>query len=86
MSVLAYAWVLPLLPLAAFVVVIATGRRLPRAVAPALGITTMGIVFAASLAILWSTAHARSSRRMCRGFARSGSRSVSASSPTRSRR
>ena len=29
MSLLAYAWVLPLLPLAVFVVVLATGRRLP---------------------------------------------------------
>ena len=57
MSLLAYAWMLPVLPLLAFGVVIATGRRLPRAVAPAAGISTMTVVFAASCGILWATAH-----------------------------
>ena len=57
MSLLAYSWTLPLLPLLAFGLVIATGRRLPRAVAPAAGIATMAVVFAASCAILWATAH-----------------------------
>jgi NADH-quinone oxidoreductase subunit L len=54
MSLLAYAWVLPLLPLAAFVVIIGTGRKLPRMAAPALGIAAMGSVFAASLAYLFA--------------------------------
>ncbi len=54
MSMLAYSWALPLLPLAAFVVIIATGRKLPRMAAPGLGIAAMGAVFAASLAYLFA--------------------------------
>jgi NADH-quinone oxidoreductase subunit L len=52
---MAYAWILPLLPLAVFVVVLATGRRIPRMLAPSLGIAATGVVFAASLAFLWLT-------------------------------
>ena len=57
MSLLAYAWVLPVLPLLAFALVISTGRKLPRMVAPAAGITTMSLVCLASLAMLWATMH-----------------------------
>ncbi|MDR3685452.1 MAG: NADH-quinone oxidoreductase subunit L [Coriobacteriia bacterium] len=57
MNLLAYAWILPVLPLLAFALVIATGRKLPRMVAPAAGITTMSLVFLASLAMLWATMH-----------------------------
>lgn len=56
-NLLASSWVLPLLPLAAFAVVIATGRRLPRVLAPVLGITAMSAVFVASLGIMWAVAH-----------------------------
>ncbi|MBI5231090.1 MAG: NADH-quinone oxidoreductase subunit L [Coriobacteriales bacterium] len=56
MELAAYSWVLPLLPLAAFAVVLATGRKLPRQVAPALGITTVGLVFLASLYLASFTA------------------------------
>ena len=57
MNVLATSWMLPLLPLVAFAIVIATGRRLPRMLAPALGIAAMGAVFVASVAMLWATMH-----------------------------
>ena len=57
MSLLAYAWILPVLPLLAFALVISTGRKLPRMVAPAAGITTMSLVCLASLAMLWATIH-----------------------------
>jgi NADH-quinone oxidoreductase subunit L len=55
MNLLPSAWVLPLLPLIAFLVVIVTGRRLPRMAAPAVGITAMAVVFAASMGMLWAT-------------------------------
>jgi len=53
-GLLAYAWALPLVPLAAFLVVLATGRKLPRHVASGLGIAAMSLVFLASLGILWA--------------------------------
>ncbi len=56
MSVLSYSWVLPLLPLAVFVFVVITGRRTPRLLAPVLGIGSMAVVFAASIAMLSLTA------------------------------
>jgi NADH-quinone oxidoreductase subunit L len=56
MALMAYAWLLPLLPLAVFVVVLATGRRIPRNLAPGLGIAAAGIVFAVSMVFLWLTA------------------------------
>jgi NADH-quinone oxidoreductase subunit L len=55
-SLLAYAWTLPLLPLVVFAIVLATGRRLPRNLVAGMGIAVMFVVFAASLAILWSVA------------------------------
>jgi NADH-quinone oxidoreductase subunit L len=54
-NLLAYAWILPLLPLVAFMVIIATGRKLPRMLAPGLGIAAMGTVFVASMGILVAT-------------------------------
>ncbi len=54
-QLLAYGWVLPLLPLAAFAIILATGRKLPRMLAPALGIAAMGAVFVASMGILVAT-------------------------------
>ncbi len=56
MTPLEHAWVLPLLPLAVFVFVLATGRRLPELVAPVLGIVATGTVFLASLGMLAATA------------------------------
>ena len=55
-DLLAYAWVLPLLPLAVFLFVLATGRKAPRNVVAGLGIAAMAVVFAASLGILWAVA------------------------------
>ena len=52
---LAYSWILPLLPLVAFLIIIATGRKLPRIAAPGLGILAMGAVFVASVSILFQT-------------------------------
>jgi len=49
MVIMSFAWILPLLPLAVFAVVMATGRRIPRSVAPGLGIAATGIVFAAAM-------------------------------------
>ncbi len=57
MSLLSGVWLLPLLPLAAFVFVVASGRRLPRAIASSLGIGAMGVVFVWSTAVLWAVAH-----------------------------
>ncbi len=54
-GVLPYAWVLPLIPLAVFVLVLATGRKLPEKLACWLGILAMAVVFAGSLAVLWQT-------------------------------
>ena len=56
MGIMAYAWLLPLLPLVVFVIVLASGRRLPRMLAPGLGIAATVAVFAASMAFLWFTA------------------------------
>jgi NADH-quinone oxidoreductase subunit L len=56
MALMAYAWILPLLPLAVFVFVLAAGRRIPRMLAPGLGIAATSVVFAASMAFLWLTA------------------------------
>lgn len=53
---LAYSWMLPLVPLAVFIIVVATGRRLPRQAASWLGIGAMAIVFAASVSMLISVA------------------------------
>jgi len=53
---LAYAWMLPLVPLAVFAFVLATGRRVPRNVASWVGIIGMGAVFAASASILIAVA------------------------------
>lgn len=50
------AWVLPLLPLAVFIVVLVTGRRAPRLVAPILGTLATGAVFVSSLVMLSTTA------------------------------
>ncbi|NTU71617.1 MAG: NADH-quinone oxidoreductase subunit L [Coriobacteriia bacterium] len=55
MNLLQDSWVLPLLPLVAFVLITATGRKLPTMVAPAIGIAAMSGVFASSLALLWMT-------------------------------
>ena len=55
-EILAYTWLLPLLPLAVFAVVIATGRKAPRNLIAGLGIAVMGIVFVASMAIMWAVA------------------------------
>ena len=48
-------WALPLLPLGAFVVLLAVGRRVPKRFASGLGIATIGVVFAASAWALWVT-------------------------------
>jgi NADH-quinone oxidoreductase subunit L len=53
---LAYAWLLPVVPLAAFVVILASGRRIPRLWAAGLSIAAMAFVFAGSVAILVATA------------------------------
>lgn len=53
MHVLGYSWLVPLVPLAAFAVVLAGGRRLPRMLAAGLGIAAAGVAFASSLAMLW---------------------------------
>jgi NADH-quinone oxidoreductase subunit L len=50
-NLLTYAWVLPLLPLAAFVFVLATGRRVPNGAAAGAGIVAMAAVFVASCVI-----------------------------------
>ncbi len=74
MSLLAYSWVLPLLPLAVFVVVIATGRRLPQNGWPrASASRRWASVFAASLrpALVAIDQRRGTSRRSCRG-SRSG--------------
>ena len=49
---LAYSWILPVLPVLAFVAITATGRKLAKSVASGVGIAVMGVVFAASVAIL----------------------------------
>ncbi len=57
MALMQNAWMLPLVPLLAFGVVLAGGRRLPLILAPAVAIAAIGAVFASSLAILayvWS--------------------------------
>ena len=56
MSFLSYLWVLPLIPLAVFAVVLATGRKLPRQFASGIGIASMVVVFVASLGAVWVTA------------------------------
>lgn len=56
METLTYSWVLPLLPLAVFALVLLTGRRTPRLLAPALGISAMAAVFLASVMMLAATA------------------------------
>jgi len=52
MSLPVLTWALPLVPLAAFVVLLAVGRRVPKAFASGLGIAAVGVVFAASAGIL----------------------------------
>ena len=54
---LAYSWVLPLLPLAVFAIVLATGRKLPKNLVAGLGIAVMGVVFLASMGLLWAVAN-----------------------------
>ena len=56
MNLLQNSWVLPLLPLLVFVVIAATGRKLPRMAAAGLGIAAMGAVLVVSLFALVSTA------------------------------
>lgn len=55
MSLLSYTWALPLLPIAAFVFVLAGGRRIARNAAAGVAIAVMAIVFAGSLAALYAT-------------------------------
>ncbi len=60
MELLSYSWVLPLIPLAVFAIVLATGRKLSESTVFGLGIGAMSLVFAGSLAVLWSTAQHQS--------------------------
>lgn len=55
MSFLDYTWILPLVPLAVFALVLATGRKLPRILPALLGIAAMAAVFSASLVMLIMT-------------------------------
>ncbi len=55
MNLMHYSWTLPLVPLAVFVFVVATGRKSPRMVAPVLGIAAQAVVFAASVGMLVAT-------------------------------
>jgi NADH-quinone oxidoreductase subunit L len=51
----AFMWALPLVPFAAFLVLLVAGRRVPKMFAAGLGIATMGVVFAASAWALSAT-------------------------------
>jgi len=51
-SLAAFSLALPLVPLAAFAILLAAGRRVPKAFASGLGIAAMSVVFAASVGML----------------------------------
>ncbi len=56
-GLLAYSWMLAVLPLVVFALVLATGRKLPRNFVAGLGIAVMALIFAASMGILWAVMH-----------------------------